>query len=107
LAFPDMASTVNYSGVAAFTDHLELQGETGIVTPDLAKLLQIVVKDVPAYLQKPFTAKGILTLTDNDAAYRNLKVGFAGFDGTGHIVAKNFHKDAKGPLHAEIALEST
>ncbi len=107
LSFPDISSTLTYSGVVAMKDRLELQGETGVETTDLSRLLKVASVSVPDYLQKPFSSKGILTFSGNEAAYRNLKIGFAGVEGNGYIVARNFSKDAKGPLGIEASLGVT
>jgi len=109
LGFPDLASSATYAGVAAFKEKLELQGETGIEAPDLGALMAALTKKpAPAYLvKKPLSSKGILTLDKEGLAYRNLKAGFAGIEGTGNVVAKNFEKDAKGPLDVNVVFETS
>lgn len=108
LAFPELASTVSYAGVAAFKEKLELQGETGVQTPDVAALMKALTKnEAPAYLvKKPFSAKGILTLTGEELAYRNMNAAFAGVEGTGVAVVRNFAKDAKAPLDLNVTFET-
>ena len=104
--FPKIGAAIRYSGVVALKDRLELQGETSVDAQNLAKLMRVAIKDAPDYLQKPFSSKGILTFTDREAAYRNLKIGFAGVDSAGYLVVKNFAKDAKGALNLEAGFET-
>ncbi len=107
LAFPDLGASISYAGVVAVKEQLELQGETGIKAQDMAAFLEAFATKAPAYLKKQLSSKGILTLMGNELAYRNLKLGFAGVESAGYVVLKNFKKDAKGPLDADINLEVT
>lgn len=108
LSFPDLVSSVTYSGVVAFKNNvLELQGETGVNTPNLQALAQVFSnKAVDPYLNKPLAAKGILTFENKQLAYRNMNFSFAGAEGNGYVVVKNFAKGAKGPLDINLVLES-
>lgn len=107
LSFPDLGASASYSGVLTFKDHLELQGETGLSSRDLGELAALSGKPAPDYLKKKaLTAKGILTLTDKELAYRNMTAAFAGLEGSGSVAVKNFQKDAKAPMDVAVDLET-
>jgi len=108
LGLPDLASSLTYSGVVTLDDStLELQGEAGIETADIATLAGVFHKDAALpVLKKPLSARGVLTLNKDELAYRNTKLSFGDAGGNGYVVLKNFAKADKTPLDINLVFET-
>ncbi len=102
---PDSGSTLSFSGVAAFRNSAGVQGETEFKTADLKSLLALAGSDVPALEGKKAGARGILTASANEIAYKNLKMSFAGSEADGSLVIKSAKEgrplDVSVTLHAD------
>ncbi|HTK84732.1 MAG TPA: AsmA family protein [Patescibacteria group bacterium] len=102
---PKTSSKISYSGVVGLKGDHEIQGETDIDTASVKALASIGGASLPAALDKPLTAKGMLTASAAQVSYQNLKFTFGGADFTGDVSAKNL-KGGDKPMAIEVNLST-
>lgn len=99
-------TVITYSGVVATKPALELQGETGFKTNNVAEVLKALNGTADAALAKPVRVTGILTYNAAGVDYKNVALNISGTDATGSVSLRNLTKAAGQPLDVTLALKS-
>lgn len=102
---PKTSSKISYQGVVGLKGDHEIQGETDIDTTSLKDLGSVGGASLPAALDKPLTAKGMLTASASQVSYQNLKFTFGGADFTGNLSAQNL-KGGEKPMAIDVNLST-
>lgn len=93
--------SIEYTGVVSFEDKLEIQGETDIQSANIAASLEAMGQTRPKNLEFSLAAKGLLTASQEEMAYKNLILKIGPYEYNGEITGQ------LSPLRIAAALKQT
>jgi|GEM_PF-1036833 len=96
LEVPDVNGKVMFDGVVATSGTLDVQGQTSISTKSIGGLLAVISGKNDGSLNQDLGIEGLVTATDNQVKFDNLKISTGDFMGNGKIAVQNLK--AKNPL---------
>lgn len=86
IVFPELATELHYKGIAGMKEGaIDLQGETAFKSGDLSAWLAATTGKANPAVAKAVDAQGLLTLSANAVALRNMQLSFGGQKFTGAI----------------------
>ena len=105
IKIPSSSTSVQWSGVVAIKGAPEIQGEIDVATGNVGALMALAGAQAPAGFDKKFSLRGILTASQQEAALRNMKIGYADVSGTGSVSVEDLAEDKTMTLAADLALD--
>lgn len=105
VSIPATGSVLRYAGVVDFEDGLELQGDTGLETDDLAGLAAVSGVSLPPSLARPFSVHGLFTMSPDALSSKNMNLSFADMSAAGRFEIGSLADKSK-PVNMDVALTS-
>lgn len=98
-------ASLNWSGVVAFKDGIEIQGETALDAGSAGALAALAGGKAAAGYEKPLSLRGILTASASRVAFQNMKLSYAGMSGTGSFSVDNISGGQIPVIAADLSMD--
>lgn len=103
---PQSSTDLSWSGVVSTKGAFEAQGETALKTADAGALAMLAGGAAPPALAgKALDLRGLMTVSPEAAALRNMKVSYGGASGSGDFAAENIGKGQTPVITLSLAMD--